>query len=280
VSAIVPEFRVLDSSPGRTVFEVVLSPRWAVSWMFGGAIAAVLAKAVALSTTDHGLVPVTTEVRFLLPTAPGVALIVVNQLSCGSRYSTLRASLNVGGTVVSTALVTLASPDRIARHRISQPEAAAPGAAPAPSTGDGGVAERVHWVAETAWPARKAQGDNPAPFAARIALRDPLFTDGRDDTAYRYLVASDLIAPPLVSSDRALNVATVSLHVSATAITDSPWLQQTLTAHEHEGDAVGHLAISAPDGRVLAQSVQRAVLRPVATEQLPFSATGFGWGRP
>ncbi len=274
MSAIVPEFRVLDSTASRTVFEVMLSPCWAVNWMFGGALAAALAKAAALSQPSRDLVPVTTDVRFLQPTSSGLALISVASVAGAGRYATARASLHVGGMMTAKALITLEGADRVARFVARDSEPAAPDA----SAGGGGVHERVAWSTGSRWAERDGSVP-PQPFTARLAVRDPLFADGRDETAYRYLVASDLLAPPLVSRDRPLSVATVALHVSTIALCPSPWLTQELSAGEHDGEAVGQLNLSASDGRLLAHSVQRAVVRPTAAEQLPFSATGFGWGQ-
>ncbi|PRY70517.1 acyl-CoA thioesterase [Glaciihabitans tibetensis] len=279
------------ASPGRarTAVEVDFDSAWAIESMFGGAVAVACVEAARTVCGTADAAPIATSIRFLAPTPVGRATIVVDVVRVGRSFTTAHCEVESGGRTTASMIVTFAPAGSVStveehssptqhpapeQHSSPNPSGLPPSAL---SEGAGSsVAQQVDWRTAVDW---TGEGPWPEVFTSWLRLRG--WTGDPTDPA-RYLLAADLIGPALAARGIALpfRVATVSLDVSTVRRTASQWLVQRIVVRAVGTAAVADLELLTPGGVVVATATQHAVLTPATAEDLPFAATGFGWGRP
>jgi acyl-CoA thioesterase len=265
----------------RSTLAVEFDDAWAIDAMFGGAVATGCVAAARQVCGEPDLAAVSVSMRYLAPTPPGPATLVIDVLRAGRRFTTVSCEVVVAGRVTATALITLAPASSLAT--VGSADGANPPGLPAAADMGGSlsaVAQRVDWRTGINWRGgERRKGD----FVSWVRLRDET-ADPLDPT--RFLVAADLIGPALAASGLELpfRVATVTLDVITIARTAAVWLEQRIrvltTGTDAGAGAVADLRLTTPDGQVVATALQRAAILPALDTELPFSVTGFGWGRP
>jgi hypothetical protein len=166
-------------------------------------------------------------------------------------------------------LATLAPAESLPVAPDGEPSAL-PAAAHLPEHDAAAVAERVDWRVDGDW------GPSDGALRAWIAPRD---SPGPTQADFAF-VAADLIVPALPGArrDEPVRVASVSLDVAVLARPASHWLAQELVVQRAGDTASAAVRLSAPAGGTVARALHRAVLLPATVQEMPFSATAFGWG--
>jgi hypothetical protein len=250
-----------------------LDPRWAIPAMFGGALAAALLR---VDDPSAGWLPTEVHAEFHRPAAPGPGRVRREVLHDGrNRRSTLTRGI-AAGRQVATVLAGWTRGDRL--EVVASPP---PDGLPKPAQAvPGDLSRRVDWRTARRWPLRR-----PGRLDAWIRPRDPDWelpagigsAGGALHPAW-YLVAGDLLAPALINRGEALRIATVSLQLAVVRLAEPGWIRQSVRATRDGDRATASLELRSSGGELLARVHQSALLYPAAAEEMPVSATGFGWG--
>lgn len=259
-----------------TRFDVDFDPEWAVDSVFGGAIVAAAATSAVTAAGDPTRIVVSAAVRFSRAIPPGPASLIVEVQKAGRSYTFASCDVETAAGHAASALLTLAPREHLPtiERCLDEPDLPDFGSADSPL---GALSRRVDWRAETEW---GAASEHPDVFCSWFRLRDRV-ESGDLEGPGRYLIAADLIGPAIAASGVPLpfRIATVSLEVSVIALTSSPWLKQIIRVHRSGESWVGVLELRTARGELVAVATQRAMVLPATDSEMPWSVTGFGWGR-
>ncbi len=261
----------------RGSVDIELPAEWAIDSMFGGWIAVVLADAAMIPFSSSAYDVVETLVRYLRPTRPGTGRVDFEIVSGGRTFATVECRLVCEQRVTAIAMVTLrARSDVPARPAVTRE----PPAVEVLRAQAGGLSSVVDWRSDSEW---WADGPSDSEFRSWLSLRPSRAVEGPrlDLSSVRLLVAADLAGPALVRAGIPLpfRIATVSLSVCVVAPAVDAWVEQRIRVRSTLPDVMVDMELCDLNGALLATAKQRAVVAPASPEELPFSVTGFGWGR-
>lgn len=245
---------------------------WVVAGPNGGIVAAVLLTAAEAEVAEERRFPRTITVHYLAPPREGPAELVVTAEKTGRAVSFVSVRLTQGDRACAVALVALASdrPDLLDVQHEPPPHVPPPEACPKLVTEGGDATIRHRW--ETRWaigPLPRSEGGSEQVMESGgwLRLSEPRPLDGP-----ALVAMADAWVPPLlaVHEHPGFSVPTVELTVhlrdraALAALGPTDWcLTRFRCRTAREGFVEEDGMIWSPEGRLLAQSRQLAIMQPL-----------------
>lgn len=249
---------------------LVIDDDWGLPSVFGGALVSELIRSDE-EAHAHGWLPSSLQASFHAPTLPGTISVQHRRLSIEKSMMTSLVQSSNGTKPTASIVIDWTRAERLPRLQ----SGGSPELPPERPPSNGGLESRVDWRAEAAWPS--ASGS----VVAWIHPRDEehFLPDGYFHPGW-FAIAGDLLAPAVLEPGESMRIATLTLQVSVVALPERGWLKQSLVAERHDKRCTGRVDLTTANGDAVAHVTQSALLLPATPSEMPYCATGFGWGRP